>query len=294
MPDFRLTGPEVTALVSWLTGIGADATASPAPPSTYPAPPAAEALSPFRASEARHLLAARSACLGCHAVSGSGGRIGPDLTDVRLRRPEAYVWAMLRDPRGTRPRTVMPNSPESGSRDTLFYRLLVSDRLGASRSGAAAGSPPTGPAGPDARSGTSDGYLDLVSNPLLSPDPWMIEGDAAPGTAATRYRHLCASCHGAGGGGDGFNAPHLPVPPARHADSAAMAVRTDARLFDAIHGGGRVLGRSPRMPAFGSSESRADLWGLVGRIRRLCRCRGPAWYRDNGESGVPTGPGGRR
>lgn len=286
MPDFGLSGAELEALVAYLTdGDGA---------TRLPRPPDADPLSAFRRTEAARLLRTRSACLGCHALDGEGGRIGPELAGLGVRRPDAYVWAMIRDPRGTRPRSVMPRSPEAPARDTLLYRLLLTGGGPGGRPGSATGGPSVrghrdagGAAAVRGTGSARDGYVDLVANPPLPPDGWMLRGEPRPGSAGERYRHLCAPCHGRAGGGDGFNASRLPVPPARHADSAAMSARTDARLFDAVYGGGRVLGRSPRMPAFGRSLDRDAIWGLVGHVRRLCGCRSPSWYRDNGESGVP-------
>jgi len=290
MPDFGLSGPELDVLVAYLTDGG----------TRLPRPPGAGPLSPFRRAEAARLLRTRSACLGCHSLDGEGGGIGPDLSGLGVRRPDAYVWAMIRDPRGTRPRSVMPRSPEAPARDTLLYRLLLTagGADGAPRTRAGDGS--SLPRDRDAERGVDvhgggaarDGYLDLIANPPLAPDDWMLRGEPRPGSAGERYRHLCAPCHGRSGGGDGFNASRLPVPPARHADSSAMSARTDARLFDAVYGGGRVLGRSPRMPAFGRSLAREAIWGLVGHIRDLCGCRSPSWYRDNGESGVPDSAAG--
>ncbi|OLC05712.1 MAG: hypothetical protein AUH42_07000 [Gemmatimonadetes bacterium 13_1_40CM_70_11] len=97
--------------------------------------------------------------------------------------------------------------------------------------------------------------------------------------ARTLYATFCAACHGSRGRGDGFNAEYLPVAPAVHADPVAMSRRTDDRLFDAIAGGGAVVGRSPRMPAFGATLSRAEIRSLVRYVRELCRCEGPAWSR---------------
>ncbi len=298
MPDFGLSPSELRALVDALT-TGERGTAG----SVAVVAPRGAPLSPYRELEAARLMADRSACLGCHAYGGRGGRIGPDLARVRLRRPPAYIWAVLRDPHAAAPRTIMPRSPGSPERDTLFYRLLTSGRSPgpagrASSEDTAAvirgARAPDAPDAPDAPGDTlHDGYLDLTDRALRPPDRWMLEDAAAPTTAGERYAQLCSSCHGPAGAGDGFNAPFLPVPPARHADSAGMVARTDARLFNAIYGGGRVLGRSPRMPAFGRSLAREAIWGLVGHIRSLCGCRGPAWYRDNDETGGASHASGR-
>src|SRR3989442_1619336 len=92
---------------------------------------------------------------------------------------------------------------------------------------------------------------------------------------------FCAAWHGARDKGDGPNAKFLPVPPAVHADSAAMSARSNDRLYGAISGGGAVLGRSDRMPAFSLTLTRAEIRALVRYIRALCRCLGPAWSRDD-------------
>src|SRR5258705_13731655 len=82
------------------------------------------------------------------------------------------------------------------------------------------------------------------------------------------------------GNGDGPNARYLPVPPAVHASAARMSLRPDDALFDAIAGGGAIMGKSPRMPAFGATLSPPEIRSLVAYIRALCACQGPAWSRD--------------
>ena len=59
-----------------------------------------------------------------------------------------------------------------------------------------------------------------------------------------------------------------------------MSPRSDAALFDAIAGGGAIMNRSPRMPAFGLALQPAEIQSLVRHIRGLCRCEGPAWSTD--------------
>jgi mono/diheme cytochrome c family protein len=101
-----------------------------------------------------------------------------------------------------------------------------------------------------------------------------------PPDGALLYAHWCASCHGAGGKGDGPNANALPVKPAEHASRQLMAVRSDDALYDTIAGGGAIMNRSPRMPAFGGTLSEGEIRALVAHIRTLCGCTGPAWSRD--------------
>ena len=71
------------------------------------------------------------------------------------------------------------------------------------------------------------------------------------------------------------------MPPAVHASAAQMSLRSDDVLFDAIAGGGWVMGKSPRMPAFGETLSTAEIRSLAGYIRTLCSCRGPRWSTDD-------------
>jgi mono/diheme cytochrome c family protein len=59
-----------------------------------------------------------------------------------------------------------------------------------------------------------------------------------------------------------------------------MERRVDDALFDAVHAGGWVLGRSARMPAFGGLLPPEDIRALVSYIRSLCACEAPAWSRD--------------
>jgi hypothetical protein len=56
-----------------------------------------------------------------------------------------------------------------------------------------------------------------------------------------------------------------------------MGLRTDDRLYDAIHAGGAIMGGSARMPGFGQTLTPAQIRLLVAHIRELCHCRQPAW-----------------
>jgi mono/diheme cytochrome c family protein len=165
------------------------------------------------------------------------------LHDVRTRRDAAYIAAIIRNPQQVRPGAAMPRTRMPEADRTLITRLLGGDVA--------------------ARDGTV----------RAAPAPIDTNGAALYGT-------WCAGCHGATGQGNGPNAKALPVTPARHADAATMSQRPDDTLYDTIDGGGAIMNRSARMPAFGGSLSPVQIRALVAHIRTLCRCVGPAWSRD--------------
>ena len=203
------------------------------------------ALTPFQEHKARSLLSTQLACLGCHELDGDGGRSAPSLTTVGSRRSVSYIRAIVADPQRVAPGAGMPKLEMPPATRDLVVRFL-------SRRAS--------------------------NGPLSTP--------AAPGptprtrSVAALYGFWCSSCHGALGRGDGPNAKYLPTPPAVHASAERMSARSDDALFDTIAGGGLIMGRSARMPAFGATLSRDEIRSLVGYIRTLCRCRGPAWSRN--------------
>lgn len=218
-----------------------------------PAPQPAAAPTPFERRKIEALLRDQLPCLGCHALGPTGGgRLGPDLADVLRRRSAAYVAAIVDDPQRVVPGTSMPRTPMPPATRALLVRYLTA--------GAAAAAAPT----PRAAVAGADGDT----------------------SGARLYARFCAGCHGARGGGDGPNARYLPVPPAVHASRAAMAARTDDRLFDAIAAGGAPLDRSARMPAFGETLAPGQIAALVRHIRVLCGCEGPRWSTDGARSGA--------
>ncbi len=135
--------------------------------------------------------------------------------------------------------------------------------------------------------------LDLIASylvqrePSQSPSPRTPAPDPGPtasnqaGVTEVLYARSCSPCHGVRGAGDGYNAPFLPVRPTAHADATYMSRRSDDALFDAIYAGGYIMNRSNRMPPFGHTLAREQIWSLVRYLRTLCRCEGPTWSRDN-------------
>jgi mono/diheme cytochrome c family protein len=59
------------------------------------------------AGEGRRLFQAKG-CIGCHSIAGQGGKIGPALDDVGLRRAPEWMIQHFRDPQTITPGTVMP------------------------------------------------------------------------------------------------------------------------------------------------------------------------------------------
>ena len=206
----------------------------------------AQELTPFDTLKARALFDRSLPCLGCHALGGIGGRIGPDLATVHQRRSARYIVEMIDDPQRVVPGSAMPRTPLTTSTRALLVRYLAR--------GSVALTPRA------------------VAPPRAAPSQ---AADVVHG--ATLYARWCTSCHGAQGGGDGPNAQYLPVRPAVHRDAALLSRRSDDQLFDAIAAGGFAMGLSPRMPAFGATLAPPEVRALVAHLRTLCQCRAPAW-----------------
>jgi len=209
----------------------------------------AESITPFSKQKAEALLREQLPCLGCHKLNGEGGTIGPDLTTVRQRRSAAYVAAMIADPQLVVPGSIMPRTLMPAFTRDLITRYLQGEKGEKGGKGGEGGLPPA---------------------PVAAP---------APADGSALYAKWCAACHGTTGHGDGPNAVNLPVKPAAHASREAMSARPDDSLYDTIAGGGAVMNRSPRMPAFGATLTPGEIRALVRHIRSLCNCEGPAWSR---------------
>ena len=214
-------------------------------PGTPPWTP--RSLSPFDVAKAEWLIRNRLPCLGCHELGGEGGTIGPSLSELKGRRTPDHVYSMIRDPQGA----IMPRVPMSQATLELIASYLVQREP-------TPGAPRRVPPAPVGRSSTT-----------------------MAGVPADLYARYCSPCHGVGGGGDGYNAPFLPVRPTAHADQTYMSTRSDDALFDAIYAGGYIMNRSNRMPPFGQTLAREQIWSLVRYLRTLCRCEGPTWSRDS-------------
>lgn len=84
------------------------------------------------------------------------------------------------------------------------------------------------------------------------------------------YERYCTVCHGVRGAGDGFNAYNLqPVQPRNFTDAEAMEKFSDQELFTAISKGGRAMGRSAFMPAWGATLNDRQIRYLIRYLRTL-------------------------
>ena len=85
--------------------------------------------------------------------------------------------------------------------------------------------------------------------------------------AAGAYATVCASCHGATGGGDGPAGVALDPSPANFTDPAFWESRDDERVLTAILEGGAAVGVSPMMAPWGALYNEAQGLAIVEYLK---------------------------
>lgn len=95
-------------------------------------------------------------------------------------------------------------------------------------------------------------------------------GDAAAG-ARLYQKHGCPQCHGSAGKGDGYLLPLLKERPVMRdwTDPEALAGLSDADLIEITEKGGKGVGKSELMLAYGKKMSRDEIEDVVAYIRSL-------------------------
>ena len=96
-----------------------------------------------------------------------------------------------------------------------------------------------------------------------------ITGDAAKGQ--TKFKELCASCHGETGKGDGPAAVALTPKPANFTDAAHAATVTDEYILNMIKEGGAANGKSPLMASWKAALKEDELQNVAAFVRSLSK-----------------------
>ena len=82
------------------------------------------------------------------------------------------------------------------------------------------------------------------------------------------YTKKCATCHGVGGKGDGPASKVLKPPPGDF--TATLKGMSDDDIARMIKEGGKALGKSASMPAYGGKLSDEQIKSLVQHVKALC------------------------
>jgi mono/diheme cytochrome c family protein len=107
----------------------------------------------------------------------------------------------------------------------------------------------------------------LLALPVTAPSK--MDTSAAVKRGEQTYARYCASCHGAGGRGDGAAGANLPVKPADLTDGRVMNPLPDPFLAIVIGEGGHAVGLSPLMPGWKPFLSSAQIQDVIAYIRML-------------------------
>jgi cytochrome c oxidase cbb3-type subunit 3 len=110
MPAARRSPAEIAALAAWVGKL------SERPPEKIPGD----------AGRGARLYAGKGGCTVCHAIGGRGGALGPDLTDIGLRRGASHLRTALVQPEAAVPRSFSPYRADvSLSQNFLQVRVMT-------------------------------------------------------------------------------------------------------------------------------------------------------------------------
>ncbi len=103
---------------------------------------------------------------------------------------------------------------------------------------------------------------------VLAAGVWLVGSavSAAQAQDATaQYEKSCSNCHGPSGKGDGKAGKMLKPPPADL--GVVLKGQSDADIAKTIKEGGKAVGKSAMMPAFGTKLSDDEIKGLVAHLK---------------------------
>ena len=229
-------------------------------------------------------------CTGCHRIHGTGGTLGPDLSNEVLRkRTRDWLATQIQDPKSHDPNGLMPAFPtlSSAQINDLVDYLLSLGVHGTTPS--TQGVTPVGPLSPstaDAAAAAANPavHSTAVSIPKGAPGPAAaILGNAQHG--ALLFKRDCASCHGAAGAGEQPNPGSASgiVPPLN--PISRRLFNTNPQIFANnidrfIQHGATPAGHKPElhMPDFGASHTLtqqeiADIEAFVLRLNGVNRAQ---------------------
>ncbi len=258
-------------------GVAADTAARRAPPLSPPA-------------QAGAALFQKSGCIGCHRVDGTGGTVGPDLSDEGARgRGRAWLKTQILDPTRHFPNSPMPAFSSLSNKEVAELVAYLSSRRGEPAK-------PTG-AAPAASGPTSSGQpaAPTSTQPATQPAAPAQPSPGPPGPAArivgsshhgaTLFATNCTTCHGSAGRGGVANpgSDAGAVPALRPVSRALFSRDPDAfaaNLDRFLQHGGHPAGPSPlmSMPDFGDGETLtqaeiADIEAYVMSVNGVSRAK---------------------
>ncbi len=118
MQQYKFTDAEIDDLVAFFKWIGEiDLNGFPAKPNLGQAsvPTDKVAVSDVVANRSNRPQVFNQVCVACHSLGGQGGKIGPALDGIGLRRDLAYISRWLNNPADIKPDSKMPKLPLSNA-----------------------------------------------------------------------------------------------------------------------------------------------------------------------------------
>jgi cytochrome c oxidase cbb3-type subunit 3 len=103
---------------------------------------------------------------------------------------------------------------------------------------------------------------------ILATGVWLVSAAARPAHAQEAkqlYEKSCVNCHGSSGKGDGPAGKMLKPPPAEL--GTATKGKADADIAKVIKEGGKAVGKSAMMPAFGKKLTDEQIQGIVAYVK---------------------------
>ncbi len=109
MPNLHLQDREIADVVAFLTWVnGVDTNNWP------PKPLVAAAVTSVTPGEAVYKSLG---CSACHMIAGVGGKVGPDLSKVGVKRDKEWIEVQVRNPKSHNPASIMPSFEKLSSKD---------------------------------------------------------------------------------------------------------------------------------------------------------------------------------